>query len=161
MHDLLFLVHRLPYPPNKGDKIRSFNMLTHLTRKYHVLLGTFVDDPDDWRYAPVVRELCGETCIVTLDPTNAKWRSLRGFITGEALTLPYYRDAKLQSWVDSILGRGNVKHVVVYCCPMAQYVTHHLRGGIRSIMDFVDVDSDKWRTKNKRSRGTELTAFQL
>ncbi|MDS4059854.1 MAG: sugar transferase, partial [Candidatus Contendobacter sp.] len=44
MRDLLFLVHRLPYPPNKGDKVRSFHLLRHLAGHYRVWLGTFVDD---------------------------------------------------------------------------------------------------------------------
>ena len=44
---LLFLVHRLPYPPNKGDKIASFNLLRFLAQRYTVFLGTFIDDPND------------------------------------------------------------------------------------------------------------------
>ena len=44
---LLYLTHRIPYPPNKGDKVRSFNILRHLAERHQVYLGTFVDDPDD------------------------------------------------------------------------------------------------------------------
>ena len=33
---LLFLCHRIPFPPNKGDKIRSFNLLKKL-RKFEKL----------------------------------------------------------------------------------------------------------------------------
>ncbi|MBV1920997.1 MAG: hypothetical protein KUG73_09965 [Pseudomonadales bacterium] len=44
---LLFLVHRIPYPPNKGDKIRSFNMLRWLSKRYDVYLGCFVDDASE------------------------------------------------------------------------------------------------------------------
>ena len=47
METLLFLCHRIPYPPNKGDKIRSFHILKFLSERYRVLLGTFVDDPAD------------------------------------------------------------------------------------------------------------------
>ena len=43
MEDILYLVHRLPYPPNKGDKIRSFNLLKHLLKTYRVHVGAFVD----------------------------------------------------------------------------------------------------------------------
>ena len=45
METLLFLSHRLPYPPNKGDKVRSYHLLRHLTQRYRVVLGTFIDDP--------------------------------------------------------------------------------------------------------------------
>ena len=54
---VLLLVHRLPYPPNKGDKVRSYHLLRHLARQHEVYLGTFVDDPDDWQHLPVVRRL--------------------------------------------------------------------------------------------------------
>jgi hypothetical protein len=50
MNELLYLTHRIPYPPNKGDKIRSFNILKYLSQHFRVHLGSFVDDPDDWRY---------------------------------------------------------------------------------------------------------------
>ena len=53
------LVHRLPYPPNKGDKVRSYHLLRHLARQHRGLpFGTFVDDPDDWQHLPEVRRLC-------------------------------------------------------------------------------------------------------
>ena len=47
---LLYLVHRIPYPPNKGDKLRSFHILRHLAEHYRVFLATFVDHPDDLRH---------------------------------------------------------------------------------------------------------------
>ncbi|HJX58546.1 MAG TPA: sugar transferase, partial [Thiobacillus sp.] len=50
MEGLLFLAHRIPFPPNKGDKIRSFHLLRHLSTRYAIHLGAFVDDPDDWQY---------------------------------------------------------------------------------------------------------------
>lgn len=67
MEHLLFLVHRIPYPPNKGDKIRSFHLLKHLAQHYRVHLGTFVDDPADWQHCDEVRKLChashSRTCV--------------------------------------------------------------------------------------------------
>jgi len=47
MDELLYLVHRIPYPPNKGDKIRSFNLLKHLAQSYKVHVGAFIDDVED------------------------------------------------------------------------------------------------------------------
>jgi hypothetical protein len=43
--NLLYLVHRMPYPPNKGDKVRSYHLLKHLQQHHRVFLGTFIDDP--------------------------------------------------------------------------------------------------------------------
>ena len=55
METLLFLSHRLPYPPNKGDKVRSYHLLRHLTQRYRVVLGTFIDDPLDWQHVERVQ----------------------------------------------------------------------------------------------------------
>jgi sugar transferase (PEP-CTERM/EpsH1 system associated) len=137
---ILYLVHRLPYPPNKGDKVRSYHLLKHLAAQHEVHLGSFIDDPDDEQHLPRVRELCAGMHIARLSPRRARLLSLRGLLTGEALSLPYYRDAGLQAWVDQALARERFDAVVVFSGVMAQYVR-----GQRMLVDFVDVDSAKWR----------------
>lgn len=142
MQHLLYLPHRIPFPPNKGDKVRSYHLLKYLSGRYRVHLGTFVDDPADWQHVEATKKFCGETYFARLDPKIAKLKSLRGFVTGEALSLPYYRDRGLQRWVNDLLARLPVAHVLVFSSSMAQYV---LRSDVHRIADFVDVDSDKWR----------------
>ena len=57
MANLLFLTHRLPYPPDKGDKVRSFHLLEHLVARHRVFLGSFIDDPADEAYLDTVRAM--------------------------------------------------------------------------------------------------------
>ncbi|RZI84048.1 MAG: TIGR03087 family PEP-CTERM/XrtA system glycosyltransferase [Rubrivivax sp.] len=140
---ILYLVHRLPYPPNKGDKVRSYHLLKHLAARHEVHLGTFIDDPDDEQHLPRVRELCATMHAGSLNPRTAKLLSLRGLLSGEALSLPYYRDAGLQAWVDATADRVGFDAVVVFSGVMAQY-TAGLKG-VKTLVDFVDVDSAKWR----------------
>ncbi len=142
MAKLLYLVHRLPFPPNKGDKVRSYHLLKHLAARHQVYLGTFVDDPDDQQYLPTVRGLCTELHAVRLHPSRARLASLRGLLSGEALTLPYYRDAGLSRWVRELVRREAIDAVVVFSSSMAQYAQglEHLP----LLVDFVDVDSAKW-----------------
>ena len=161
--DLLFLAHRIPYPPDKGDKIRAWHLLEHLSRQYRVHLGAFVDDPDDWRHCDKMRAICASTYFAGLEPRLGKLRSLTGLFTGEPLTLPYYRHAGLQAWVDGHLGNG-VRRVLAYSSAMARFAmpltpSPSPAGGrgelqasqrdvqleqVRRVMDFVDIDSDKW-----------------
>lgn len=140
--DLLFLVHRIPYPPDKGDKIRSYHLLRHLTRRYRVHVGAFVDDPEDWRHASVLGSMCSSVLLVGIRPTLAKLRALSGLASGEALTLGYYRHAEMAAWVRQRLDAG-MRRVVCYSSAMAQFVID--AQGVRRVMDFVDMDSDKWR----------------
>lgn len=138
---LLFLAHRIPYPPNKGDKIRSFHLLRHLATRYRVHLGAFVDDPDDWQHARTLETWCTEVKLLPLAPRRAKLASLTGLLTGEALTLPYYRNRELARWAAARAAEGTVTRGVAYSSAMAQFMPRTLA---RRVVDMVDVDSDKW-----------------
>jgi sugar transferase (PEP-CTERM/EpsH1 system associated) len=141
MEPILFLVHRIPFPPNKGDKIRSYHLLRHLAERYRVHLGTFVDMPEDLAHVPELAGLCASHRVEMLDPRAARLRSVAGFLTGEALTLPYYRNAALQTWVRETVAREGIRKAVVFSGAMAQYVQGM---DLHAVVDFVDVDSAKW-----------------
>lgn len=143
MEDLLYLTHRIPYPPNKGDKIRSYHLLKYLSQHFHVHLGTFVDIEEDWQYAENIKEWCDEVCLIKLDPRIARLRCLSGFATGSPLTLPFYRDRQLKQWVDDLLKIKSITKIVTFSAAMTQYVRHLYSA--QRVIDFVDVDSDKWR----------------
>ena len=142
MEELLFLAHRIPYPPNKGDKIRSYHLLKHLTQRYRVHLGCFVDDIDDWQHADRLRALCGETYFAPLHPRRAKLKSLTALLHGAPLSLPYYAHGGMQRWVRQTLASRRVSKVLVFSAAMGQFVP--VATGLHSVVDFVDVDSDKW-----------------
>lgn len=142
MARILYLVHRLPYPPNKGDKVRSYHLLRHLAARHEVLLGTFVDDPDDEAHVATVAAWCKELRAVRLHPLRARWASLAGLWRGEPLTLCYYRDAALSAWVASLRKSGVVDAVVVFSSSMAPYAKAFVDMPV--LVDFVDVDSAKW-----------------
>lgn len=145
MGNLLYLVHRLPYPPNKGDKVRSYHLLKHFTGSHRVFLGTFVDDPLDEVYVETVREMCPDLHVARLHPRMAKVRSLAGLLTNEALGLRYYQNAGLQSWVTQTMRDNNIDAVVVFSSVMAQYFTpDRCDVSVPMLVDFVDVDSAKW-----------------
>ncbi|ADC62710.1 TIGR03087 family PEP-CTERM/XrtA system glycosyltransferase [Allochromatium vinosum] len=145
MDDLLFLAHRIPYPPNKGDKIRSFHLLDYLSTRYRVHLGAFVDSPADLVHRDVVREYCASVWLGRLSPRRAKLRSLTGLLTGEALTLPYYRGSTLPAWIRDVTRDQAIRRVLVYSSAMAQFVIGPEFASMRRVIDFVDMDSDKWR----------------
>lgn len=143
MDDLLFLAHRIPYPPDKGDKIRSWNILRHLAARYRVHLACFIDDPADREHVAALREVCETSHFSTLDRRWARLRGLPGLLSGAPLTLGYYRDRALARWVAETAARISPSRVFVYSSSMAQYAPDG--DGIRRVIDFVDVDSDKWR----------------
>ena len=141
MDGLLFLAHRIPFPPNKGDKIRSFHLLRHLSTRYAIHLGAFVDDPDDWQYQEALKPWCASIKLLPLHPRRAKLASLSGMLCGEALTLPYYRSRELKRWADELAAAGAVTRGLAFSSAMAQFMP---AGLARRVLDMVDVDSDKW-----------------
>ena len=148
MAKILYLVHRMPYPPNKGDKVRSYHLLQHLREKHRVYLGTFIDDADDEQHLGTLRALCADACIVPLHPRCARVASLAGLATGRALTLHYYEDAGLRRWVRETAARERFDAVVVYSSSMVQYADE--LPGVPCLIDFVDVDSAKWTAYAER-----------
>lgn len=145
MDSLLFLCHRIPYPPNKGDKIRSFHILKYLAERYRVLLGTFIDDPADRVHVAKLREFCADLHVVEIEPRRRRLLSLTGVLRGEALSLAYFRDSGLAAWVDDVCARDHPALAFAFSSPMAQYFIGPGWQGVRRIVDFVDVDSEKWR----------------
>jgi len=156
MESLLLLVHRIPFPPNKGDKVRSFHLLEFLASRYRVHLGTFVDSPEDLVHVPRLQKYCASSKVIEIRPALARIRSVTGLWTGEALTLRYYRDAALAGWVRSIVREHGITKAVVFSSAMAPYVLDLTQ--LRVVVDFVDVDSAKW-SQYAQSRPWPLSAI--
>lgn len=152
MKKLLYLVHRLPFPPNKGDKISSNNMLNYFSGRWRVHLGTFVDDPDDWQYVNLVREKCEDSCIVNLPRRKRVTGSLVGLASGQALSLGYYDNAELQAWVRRSIERECPDAVLVFSGVMGRFVKGLLPAHVPVVFDAEDVDSEKWRSYAQAKR---------
>ena len=151
MRDILFLAHRIPYPPDKGDKIRSWNVLQHLASRHRVHLGAFVDDPDDVRGVARLEGICASVFWRPLSPRLARLRSLTSLISGAPLTQGYFGDMRFRAGVDGIIARHKPSLFYIFSSAMAPYVAHH--HGARVIIDMVDVDSEKWRQYAETSSG--------
>jgi len=152
MEDLLLLVHRIPYPPNKGDKVRSFHLLRFLNKHFRVHLGCFIDDDNDWEYEHTLDSFCTSRLVRPLHKSTRQLASARGLLLRQPLSVPYYADAVMKRWVSNTINRYKISKVVVFSSAMAQFVMSSPQP-IYRIMDFVDVDSDKWRQYAKSKSG--------
>lgn len=144
---ILFLAHRIPFPPNKGDKIRSFHEVKGLAARGHeVHLLAFADDPNDLN-PHYQRELmaagCASVGIEALDRRMANLRALIGLAGSRPLSLAFYASSAMGRRIDSIVASAQPHAMVVYSSSVAQYVPDAFAA--RTIVDLVDVDSEKWR----------------
>lgn len=142
---VLFLAHRIPFPPDKGDKIRSYHLLRHLAGRYRVCLGAFVDDPSDLQYEAPLRTLCQEVRLFPIRPRARRLASLSALLGDGPLSVRYYRDRRMSRWIESVRQRGRPNAVVTCSSTMARFVAGREWSGVARIADFVDVDSEKWR----------------
>lgn len=143
MGNLLYLVHRLPYPPNKGDKVRSYHLLRHLQKNHRVFLGTFVDSVEDRPFVPEVRRLCPDSHIEPMYPLGTFVRRVTGMLFGKSLTVATFTSRRMQEWVDRVLEQYPIDACIVVSSSMAIYLADKPEAR-PLLMDVVDVDSAKW-----------------
>lgn len=145
LRTVLLLVHRIPFPPDKGDKIRSYHLLKHLAERYRVHLGAFVDDPADLRHEAALRAICPRVQLFHIDPRVRKLSSLVAVLTGESQSVRFYRDRRVDDWIEALRVQERIDAVVTFSSTMAQFVQGPKWSSSTRISDFVDVDSEKWR----------------
>jgi len=95
-------------------------------------------------HVDALRAYCDDVHVEVLSPRWAKLASLRGLLTGEPLTVPYYRRNSMRRWIDAQIGRHGIRHALVYSSGPAAYLLGGRYRDLRRVIDFVDVDSDKW-----------------
>jgi polysaccharide biosynthesis protein PslH len=152
---ILFLCHRIPYPPDKGEKIRAFHQLRAIAARHEVDLFTLADDPRDLVHREALLAYCKGVTVARVFPKLARIKSLPYLLTRTPLTIPYFYSAQLQAEVCRAVAQHKYDRVFVYCSAMAQYVQWSKPGfrvasapnpvvPVPIVMDMVDVDSNKW-----------------
>ena len=161
----------MPYPPDKGEKIRAFHQLRAIAARHEVDVFTLADDPRDLAHREKLSALCHSLTVARVFPKLARIRSLPYLLTRTPLTIPYFYSAHLQAEICKALATRKYDRVFVYCSAMAQYVDWSkpaLRKAfapnpvvrVPVVMDMVDVDSDKWAQYAKATRFPFSTVFR-
>lgn len=160
--EILFLCHRIPYPPNKGDKIRSHALLVHLAKRHRVHVGCFVDDPSDMKYCATVRAIAGGECAFVPLSRLHKWvGAAKAVSTCEPITISSLHSGILRSWVNEQLRTRQIGAAVVFSSGMVPYVLQQsVLPASHAILDMVDIDSDKWRQYSELTSGAQKWLFR-
>ena len=153
---LLFLAHRIPFPPNKGDKIRAFNVLRYLAARHEVYLACLVDDPADLGEWSELRALVAGIVFERIHPSLRRAAALAGIFGPQPVSVRYFHRPRLQSRIDELIEREQIEAFYCSCSPMAEYLfrSRHASGRVGCavrVMDLIDVDSFKWQQYAERS----------
>jgi hypothetical protein len=137
---ILFLCHRVPYPPDKGEKIRAFHLIRGLARRHKVHLLTLADGavPD----LTQLEELCEAVEVFPLSRPAAYVRAALRALRPRPLSLSFFESDELANRLKELARRERFDVMVVFCSSMAPYAS--LLPDVPAVLDMVDVDSAKW-----------------
>ena len=154
MPEILFLVHRAPWPPDRGDRIRSWHMFEALAKLAPVHVAALADNEQDAaiardKMAPLCKSLAIEVRNVSRPVALAQ-----AVLRGEPVSNRLFKNAALAHHVDALIRGGFIIHIVGFSGQMAQYLPADFDGPV--LMDFVDVDSAKFATYAEQDRRQPL-----
>lgn len=141
---VLYLVHRVPYPPDKGDRIRNFHILKFLSQCANVDLACLADEPLNASATAVFDRLCQRWQICQMGPFHRRFAAAASLACGRTLSEGAFSSRDLRR----VLGRWTTEMrydaVIVSSSAMMQYLDMRELRNVRAIVDFIDVDSEKW-----------------
>lgn len=141
---VLLLTHRLPYPPDRGDRIRSYHLLKYLAAKGDVSLACTTEEPIGTEAVRTLAEHCSQIEICPISKMGRSWRAFSSLALGRSATEGYFWHPRLAAVVTRWAQAEQFDIVVCYCSGMFRYTQLPALVGRRIIVDMVDVDSQKW-----------------
>jgi polysaccharide biosynthesis protein PslH len=158
---ILFLVHRVPYPPNRGDRIRSFHFLRFLARRADVSLAFLAEEEPSPDTRQALGSLCGEVAGLRLGRYGRWINAARSLASGRTVTEGLFHCNRLRR----LLGRWSeavrFDAVVVFCSSMVQYLDVPGLAGVPVLVDLIDVDSQKWLEYAEEALGVQRAIFRV
>jgi sugar transferase (PEP-CTERM/EpsH1 system associated) len=151
---ILFLCHRLPYPPNRGGKIRPFNMIRHLGGNHTVTVASLAESQQEMRDGMGLRGYCSEVVAEVVQKPVRWLRAWKALFSSSPSSVAYFWSPELRRRIQATLLKTRFDTIFVHCAFMAQYVLDAM-APIR-ILDFGDLDSAKW-TDYSRSKSFPFT----
>ena len=146
--NILFISHKLPYPPNKGEKIRAFNIVKYLSRDHRVFLYSLCDDGNGLLHQEELEQYCASVNIYNIRPFFSNLRAATYLFTTFPFTFAYFFSYRMARDIRRILQRIPFDLIFACCSSSAQYVLDNTE--IKKCVDFVDIDSDKWASFAKK-----------
>jgi sugar transferase (PEP-CTERM/EpsH1 system associated) len=139
---ILYVCHRFPYPPKRGGKIRPFNMIRHLARRHEVHVASLARSRQEAAEGQGLRDFCARYEMSAVNAPLQMARMLIRLPTLAPSSFGYFRSSQLARRIRDALARESFDLIFVHCSSVAPYVERVT--GIPKILDFGDMDSQKW-----------------
>jgi sugar transferase (PEP-CTERM/EpsH1 system associated) len=139
---ILFVCHRFPFPPKRGGKIRPFNIIQHLQQHHAVTVASIARSEEEAEEGRGLGEYCEDYIMAEIGPWVANARMVSRLATAKPSTMGYFYSSELRRAIQRKLREIRYDLIFVHCSSVAQYVADVQ--GIPKILDFGDMDSQKW-----------------
>ncbi len=156
--DILYLAHRIPYPPTKGEKLRAFHAIRHLSARHRVWCACFVDRRADLHHVPALAAHCHRLEAIPRNRLAALFRGAAGLMRGMTVTESYFSHARMEETVKRWARETDFDAVIAFSSSMGQYIP--MARAKRRIVDFCDLDSRKWMDYAANARGLPRVLYQ-
>jgi sugar transferase (PEP-CTERM/EpsH1 system associated) len=139
--NLLYIAHRVPFPPDKGDRIRNWNLLQFLARRANVHLACLADEPVSEETRRAISKQCTQSAIVPI--SRRRWRrSIAAALMGNTLSEGAFSSPELRATLRDWAGQTRFDAAIVSASSLTPYLRQLC--GVPAVVDLVDVDSQKW-----------------
>lgn len=145
---ILFLAQRIPYPPDRGDRIRAFHIIQFLAQHHEIIVGTLAQSSEELEQVSGLREHTTAVDVEVVTRRQSLVQYSSAFLQRQPLTLAHYRSRRLAKCVARRLAACDM--AFVYCSSMAPYIEC---SRLPKLIDFVDCDSAKWDDYAQRAGG--------
>ena len=146
---ILFIVHRVPFPPNKGEKLRSCWQLRTLARDHEIDLFCFYDDAEDEKYFDQLHQYCEDYYVEKLSYIGSRVKALFALLRRRSFSTAFFSSPRMKHRIQSALRSRSYDRIFVSSSSMAHYV--ETNNEIIKVLDLVDVDSNKWQQYANRT----------
>jgi sugar transferase (PEP-CTERM/EpsH1 system associated) len=146
---IFYICRRVPFPPDRGDKIAAFNAIRHLAARHEVHVFCLGDGVQDLANISGLQAYAKSVSAAPVDEFTIKLRALAALVTGQPLSVAALNESKLHDAIQKKFTELRPDLIIVYSCNMAQFAEHF--PNVPRIMHFGDLDSLKWPQYAERS----------
>ena len=146
---IFFVCQRVPFPPDRGDKITTFNEIRHLSMAHEVHVFCLADGSRDLDNVPGLSDYVRSVTAVPVTGLRSRLRALTALVTGKPLSVAAYNEKRLHDAIKEQFSALKPDLIMVYSCNVAQYVEDFPQ--VPRLMQFAELDSSRWGQYAKRS----------
>ena len=119
---LFFLLPRVPYPTEKGDKLRAFHQIAHLAKKHEIIICALNEGVLHEDAIPVLSKYATAVHIIPISKSTIFSNIIRALFTGKPLQVGYYYNKSTEKIIHGLIDKYKPDHIFCQLIRMAEYV---------------------------------------